>query len=84
MSRYVLFKKGTDVTARELAAITETPGVTVIDQDVRRLFLIEATPETVNKIERVLPGLDDWNRNHPPAPGYASGKRRGPNRPRPA
>ncbi len=57
MKRYVLFKKsGGEATKTELAEIVDNPGVTIIENDIRRLFLIEASAEALSEVEAALPG----------------------------
>lgn len=55
MNRYVLFKRG-EATDEELAELARTRGVKIIENEVRRLVLIEASPGALADIESALPG----------------------------
>ncbi|MDA8586766.1 hypothetical protein N9L47_10960 [Rhodobacteraceae bacterium] len=56
MARYVLFKRGETPTEKELTEIVGNPGVTVLENDLHRLFLIETSSETISEIEATLSG----------------------------
>jgi hypothetical protein len=57
MDRYILRFSGKGaMPASDAERIRSAPGVTVLDSSSPRMFLVEASPETIRQLNTALPG----------------------------
>jgi hypothetical protein len=62
MGRYILRYSGKGaMPASDVERIRSAPGVKVLDSSSPRMFLVEASPETIRQLNTALPG---WTSSH--------------------
>lgn len=69
MSRFILhFKGGGTVPAADVKQIRACSGVTVLDDSMPRMMLVQATPQAVGKLVKELPGWESSAEQFIPLP----------------